>query len=102
MTELYSFMATANSTLDESLENEPPSSISSLHGSSLPASAKATPRGLPSAEASWRLPAHVLVHISRKLPQTALPPDGHLPTLFDETACSAVIPDGCACCILAV
>lgn len=52
MQELYSFMAGANATLDESLEEGeqgPLSAVASMRGSS---SVKATPRGLPSSEVS--------------------------------------------------
>lgn len=59
MQELYAFMATANATLDESLEDDggPLSASASLRSGHL--STKSTPRGLPSAEASagglwWR------------------------------------------------
>jgi len=52
--ELYTFMETANATLDESLEEdeEPLSAMASLRAASLPPSVKATPRGLPSGEVS--------------------------------------------------
>ncbi|KAL4450636.1 hypothetical protein ABPG77_000992 [Micractinium sp. CCAP 211/92] len=53
MQELSAFMSNANSTLDESLEEDeglPGATLSTL--SSLPSSVKATPRGPPSAEAS--------------------------------------------------
>lgn len=50
MQELYGFMAQANATLDESLEEEAPA-LGSAHGGSQPPSVKATPRSLPSAEA---------------------------------------------------
>lgn len=62
MQELYTFMASANATLDASLEDDagPLSAMASLRTSSLPPSAKATPRGLPSTEVGsaaggWRL-----------------------------------------------
>lgn len=57
MQELSAFMSNANSTLDESLEEDEGllgATLSSL--SSLPSSVKATPRGPPSAEASSQEP----------------------------------------------
>jgi hypothetical protein len=53
--ELYAFMATAKATLDESLEEGDEgalSAVASTRSASLPPSAKATPRGLLTAEAS--------------------------------------------------
>lgn len=56
MQELYSFMATANSTLDERLEEDDTGLSAIMSALSLPGSVKSTPRDLPSAEAS---PGHL-------------------------------------------
>lgn len=52
MQELYAFMESANATLDASLEDDAGllSPMASVRSSSLPPSAKATPRSLPSTE----------------------------------------------------
>lgn len=49
--DLYAFMHSANATLDSSLEEDSSPQSTARRGSMLVSSIKATPRGLPSAEA---------------------------------------------------
>lgn len=58
MKDLYAFMDAANSTLDESLEDEGVLTAPMSALSSMPGSVKPTPRGPPSAEASVHQPQY--------------------------------------------